>query len=120
MLIASQIAIGCKIIVQFEKDMVSEHAEQFVQARSFLLKCDGIVETKKPRITTYSDAYGGICHLRTMPHGIDFGFLKGAKMRDDMGLLTGNGKAVRVLSLRTFDLPIVEYYLRQAFSLNRA
>ena len=74
--------------------------------------------TKKPRITTYSNAKGGICHLRTMPHGIDFGFLKGAKMNDPDGRLTGNGKAIRVLSLKEFEPETVRHYLEQVISLN--
>jgi len=79
---------------------------------------DGVVETKKPRITTYSNARGGICHLRTMPHGIDFGFLKGAKMTDTYSRLTGNGKAIRVLSLERFEPEVVRHYLEQAISFN--
>ena len=98
--------------------MDSPHQKLFVQARDFLLSVDGIVETKKPRITTYSDSNGGICHLRTMPHGIDFGFLKGAKMEDAHGKLTGNGKAIRVLSLDRFDQNLVSYYLDQAIRIN--
>ncbi len=105
-------------MMQFEIDLASEHREMFQKARSLLLKQDGLIETKKPRITTYSNANGGICHLRTMPHGIDFGFLKGARMRDERGLLTGKGKTLRVLSLQVFDRPIVEYYLEQAIALN--
>ena len=38
-----------------------------------------------------------------MQHGIDFGFLKGARMKDKYGLLTGNGKVMRVLPLKSFD-----------------
>ena len=106
-------------MLQYQNDIVSEHRELFETARVFLLRFEGVVETKKPRITTYSDANGGICHLRTMPHGIDFGFLKGAKMQDDFKLLTGHGKLLRVLSLQTFVEDTVVYYVQQAISLNR-
>lgn len=79
---------------------------------------DGVVETRKPRITTYSNADGGICHIRTTPDGVDFGFLKGARMDDRLGRLSGNGKAIRVLSLREFEPETVGYYLEQAITLN--
>ena len=78
--------------MQYDKDLESEHKELFLEAREFLLSFNGIIETRKERITTYSNEKGGICHMRTMPYGIDFGFLKGAKMEDPFNLLTGNGK----------------------------
>ena len=84
--------------MQYDKDLQSEHKELFLQARAVLLSFDGMVETKKERITTYSHGKGGICHMRTMPYGVDFGFLKGAKMVDEYSVLTGKGKAIRVLS----------------------
>ena len=52
-----------------------------------------------------------------MPHGIDFGFLKGAKMQDDLGKLTGNGKVMRVLPMIEFDKQMADYYLHQAIEL---
>jgi len=66
--------------MQFEKDLKSKFKDIFLQAREILLSYDGIVETKKNRITTYANVKGGICHMRTMPYGVDFGFLKGGKM----------------------------------------
>ena len=104
--------------MQFEKDLQSAHKDLFLQARELLLSYEGIVETKKNRITTYSNSKGGICHMRTMPYGIDFGFLKGAKMEDKLGLLTGKGKAIRVLPQKVLDKKAVEYYLKQAVELN--
>ena len=84
--------------MQFYKDIQSPFKELFFEARALLLSYDGIIETKKERITTYGDNNGGICHMRTMPYGIDFGFLKGAKMEDRYGALTGKGKKLRVLA----------------------
>lgn len=104
--------------MQYNKDLQSEHKELFLEARKFLLSFDGIIETKKERITTYSNEKGGICHMRTMPYGIDFGFLKGAKMEDKFGLLTGKGKAIRVLPLKELDKKVVEYYIEQAIEIN--
>lgn len=105
--------------MQYDKDLQSEHKDLFFQAREFLLSFDGIVETKKERITTYSNDNGGICHMRTMPYGIDFGFLKGARMEDKFGLLTGKGKAIRVLPQKAdLDKKAVEYYVKQAIQIN--
>ena len=104
--------------MQYDIDIKSEHKNLFLKARKYLLSFDGIVETRKERITTYSDQNGGICHMRTMPYGIDIGFLKGAKMDDDLGLLTGKGKLIRVLPQKRFDKDAVGYYLRQAIAIN--
>jgi len=104
--------------MQYDKDLESQHKELFLRAREFLLSFDGIVETKKERITTYSNHKGGICHMRTMPYGIDFGFLKGAKMDDQLGLLTGNGKSIRVLPQKELDKNAVAYYIKQAVEIN--
>lgn len=104
--------------MQYDKDLESEHRELFLEARDFLLSFEGIVETRKDRITTYANAKGGICHMRTMPHGIDFGFLKGAKMEDRLGLLTGKGKAIRVLPQTELNKEAVEYYVEQAITIN--
>ncbi len=54
-----------------------------------------------------------------MPHGIDIGFLKGAKMADELGRLTGTGKAMRVLALSEFEEEVCTYFLDQAVILNR-
>ncbi|MCP4072626.1 MAG: DUF1801 domain-containing protein [Hyphomicrobiales bacterium] len=100
--------------MQFEKDINSPNRELFLRARQHLLSYVGMVEIKKPRITTYSFNNGGICHMRTMPHGIDIGFLKGAKMADDPCKLVGNGKSMRVLPLDKMDNVAIDYYIRQA------
>lgn len=104
--------------MQYDKDVQSDFKELFLQAREFLLSFDGITETKKERITTYSNEKGGICHMRTMPYGIDFGFLKGAKMEDNLGLLTGKGKAIRVLPQKELNRKAVAYYIEQAIKIN--
>jgi len=104
--------------MQYEKDLKSEHKELFLEAREYLLSFDGIIETKKERITTYSNKKGGICHMRTMSYGIDFGFLKGAKMEDKLSLLTGKGKAIRVLPQKELNKNAVEYYINQAIEIN--
>jgi len=105
--------------MQFEKDLSSPHFGLFEQARAVLVDEMKFIETKKPRITTYSDSNGGVCHMRTMQHGIDFGFLKGAKMHDELGMLTGNGKSMRVLPMSQMDQDVLSYYLAQAVELNQ-
>lgn len=104
--------------MQYDKDLKSEHKDLFLEARNFLLSFDGIIETKKERITTYSNEKGGICHMRTMPYGIDLGFLKGAKMEDHLGLLTGKGKAIRVLPQKELNKEAIEYYIKKAIEIN--
>ncbi len=104
--------------MQFEKDLESKYKKLFLEARELLLSYDGIEETKKTRITTYSKKNRGICHMRTMPYGVDFGFLKGAKMEDKHNLLTGSGKAIRVLQQKEYlDTEIIKYYIEQAIEL---
>ncbi len=103
--------------MQFDNDMNSDHRELFISVRKLLLENYAFKETKKDRITTYSDA-SGICHMRTREHGIDIGFLKGARMKDEYGLLTGTGKVMRVLSLNALDVDCVEYYVDQAVKIN--
>lgn len=107
-------------MLQFEKDLASQHRELFEQARNFLVIEHEFMEKRKPRITTYSNAHGGICHMRTMPHGIDFGFLKGSKMNDPEDLLQGSGKLVRVLPLAHFDTQNIRYFINQAVAINAA
>ena len=53
-----------------------------------------------------------------MPYGIDFGFLKGAKMKDDLGLLTGDGKVMRILQQKDLDKKSIKYCLKQAIKIN--
>ncbi len=105
--------------MQFDKDLQSTFKDLFLKAREILLSYEGIIETKKERITTYSNEKGGICHLRTMPYGIDLGFLKGAKMEDQFGVLTGNGKAIRVLPQKAaLEEEVIHYFIKQAIELN--
>lgn len=104
--------------MQFDIDMKSEHKMLFNSARKVLLEDYNLKETKKDRITTYSDDVGGICHMRTMKHGVDIGFLKGACMKDEYGVLTGSGKVMRVLPITELDVPQVQYYVDQAIFIN--
>ncbi len=90
----------------------------FNSVRKILINDYYLKETKKDRITTYLDDLGGICHMRTMKHGIDVGFLKGARMEDQYGLLTGSGKVMRVLPIRELNVTQVRYYIDQAIMIN--
>lgn len=104
--------------MQFDKDINSPNKHLFEQARALLLSYDGVKETKKARITTYSLKDRGVCHMRTTPYGIDFGFLKGSRMENELKLLTGNGKVMRILPVKG---ELVEkearYYIDQAVKL---
>lgn len=100
--------------MQFDKDLKSAYKELFLQARALLLSYEGIIETKKERITTYANSKGGICHMRTMPYGVDFGFLKGAQMEDKYSVLTGKGKLIRVLPQKgKLNEEVIKYFINQ-------
>ncbi len=104
--------------MQFDIDMKSAHKELFMSMRKLLIEDYKLKEIKKDRITTYSDHKSGICHMRTMVHGIDIGFLKGIRLEDKYGLLTGTGKVMRVISMETLDVDCVKYYIDQAININ--
>lgn len=104
--------------MQFDIDLESEYKELFLSARKLLLESYKLEETKKNRITTYSNDKGGVCHMRTMKHGIDIGFLKGVHMEDKYKLLTGTGKVMRVLPMSTLDVDCAKYYIDQAIKIN--
>jgi hypothetical protein len=69
-------------------------------------------------VVAYSYNGAGLCHMRTMPHGVDIGFLKGFKMEDRYGLLHGETKRMRVLSLEALLPEELEYYLKEAIAKN--
>ena len=104
--------------MQYDKDMQSIHKELFVSVRKLLLSIDGVKEEKKEKITTYSYNGSGLCHMRTMPHGIDIGFLKGFQMNDKYGLLQGKTKRMKVLPLERLLLKEVKYYIDEAVDKN--
>jgi len=104
--------------MQFDIDMKSGHRALFSSVRKVFLQNYLLIETKKPRITTYADDKGGICHMRTTKHGVDIGFLKGVHMEDKYGLLAGSGKVMRVLPVSELDIVQVQYYVNQAIAIN--
>ena len=104
--------------MQFEKDMESGFRKLFLSTRQFLLSFEGIEETKKTRITTYSDKNGGLCHMRTTKKGVDIGFLKGARIPDNFGLLTGKTKKMRVYSTTELREDVLGYYVAESLKLN--
>jgi hypothetical protein len=104
--------------MQFDVDAQSVHADLFMTVRQFMLENYDLSEIKKDRITTYSDKNGGICHMRTMKYGVDVGFLKGVRMKDDLAQLSGSGKLMRVLAIKEFDKQKLKYFFDQAIMLN--
>jgi hypothetical protein len=104
--------------MQFEKDIESKHKNLFLSVRTILLSNTGIIETKKDKITTYSYNNSGLCHLRTMPHGIDIGFLKGFLINDPYNLLHGKTKKMRVLSLDSLLENELKHYIAEAINKN--
>lgn len=104
--------------MQFDKDLQSVYKTLFLDIRNLLLSNPNITETKKERITTFCDANGGICHLRTTEKGVDVGFLKGVYLEDKLVLLHGKGKRIRVISLNGYHEVALLYYINQAIMIN--
>lgn len=104
--------------MQYIKDLDSPHKDLFLAVRDKLLAIDGVKETKKEKITTYSYNGSGLCHMRTMPEGIDIGFLKGFSLEDKYNLLHGETKRMRVLSLQKLLPKELQYYLNEAIEKN--
>lgn len=104
--------------MQFDKDVESLNKDLFLSVRDTLLNYEGIDEVKKDKITTYSYGGSALCHLRTMPHGVDIGFLKGAFIDDTIGKLHGKTKRMRVLSLHSHQEQELRFYIDAAVALN--
>lgn len=104
--------------MQYDIDIQSVYKNLFLDIKNLLLSIPNIIETKKEKITTYSDENGGICHLRTTSKGVDIGFLKGVYFEDKLSLLHGKGKLVRVVSLKGYHEIVLLYYIRQAIEIN--
>ncbi len=104
--------------MQYKKDLESPHRDLFLEVRDMLIGTDGVKETKKEKITTYSHNGSGLCHIRTGPFGVDVGFLKGFKMEDKYGLLHGETKRMRVFSLQKSLPKELGYYLNEAIAKN--
>jgi hypothetical protein len=100
--------------MQFDKDMQSPYRTLFMKIREFILNFENIQEIKKQRITTYLCNGSGVCHLRTMPHGVDIGLVKGAFIRDKYGMLYGSSKRIRVLSVTSMLQGELRYYIQEA------
>lgn len=104
--------------MQYDIDIQSVYKNLFLDVRKLLLSNTEITETKKERITTYSNKNSGICHLRTTSKGVDIGFLKGVHLEDKLSLLHGKGKLVRVVSLKGYHEIVLKYYIDQALEIN--
>lgn len=105
--------------MQFDRDLKSPFRELFLAIRDSICRNSGVQELKKEKITTYSYNGSGLCHLRTMPNGVDIGFLKGAFFKDKYKLLSGDTKRMRVLTLDSLKQKELDYYLEQALQNNR-
>ncbi len=104
--------------MQYDKDLKSDHRHLFLKVRELLLEDKGVSEQKKERITTYLFGGSGLCHVRTMPNGVDIGFLKGAQFQDKFGLLQGRGKKMRVFNLKQYNEQKLGYHINQAKQIN--
>jgi len=104
--------------MQYDKDLESPHKDLFLAVRDVLLAITGVEEIRKEKITTYSFNGSSLCHMRTMPHGVDVGFLKGFLLENKYGLLHGEAKRIRILSLEKLRVKELKYYLNEAILKN--
>ena len=105
--------------MRFNRDRQSEHAALFLAIRDVVLSFDGVQEKRKPQLTSYHNAGGGLCYMRAEKLGIRMGFFKGAHMDDIFGLLRGEQKHMRHLFLDSLQEDVLFYYMLQAMEQNK-
>lgn len=102
-----QQSAGQRVILQQLRQLILDAAPQ-------------IEESIKWKIPFYS-CQGLLCYLNPLPGGVALGFCRGALLSNEQGLLSGDGKEVRLLFLPTgSSLPLAEIrqLLQEAILLN--
>lgn len=103
---------------QFEKDLLSNNKDLFLETRELILSYPQMMELQKSIITTFANDNGPICNMRTMNKTLEITFLKGINLKDKHKLLTGSGKEMRSLTIDNLDKEILSYYIQQAIKIN--
>jgi len=104
--------------MQFDKDLNSEHAELFLSVRQLVLDSigDGAFEKESKCIPSYFSRFGGICYIKTEPHGVRIGWFRGIRINDKYKLLSGKGKTLRGHTLGQLgkkEIEAVRYYVSE-------
>ena len=93
-----------------------------------------VLEELRPRHENIYDAYSavaigygptdrlqdGICHIAVYSRHVNLGFNHGATLADPLGILKGNGKWIRHITIKTqadLERPEIRSYLRRARKL---
>ncbi|EMR03427.1 DUF1801 domain-containing protein [Cesiribacter andamanensis] len=108
-------------IAHFIERHTAEQRRLMLQLRELILQAaPAIEESLKWKIPFYAHQ-GLLCYLNPTPGGICLGFCRGALLSNAGGLLTGEGKEVRLLHL-TSDTPLpldaIRQLLQEALLLN--
>ena len=83
--------------MQYDLDIKTKHADQFMAIRKLLLSYPEIKELKNEKQTSYSDKHGVIIMMRTKGDQLVVAFGKGYKLQKKYPQLQGDGKIVRHL-----------------------
>ena len=80
----------------------------------------GMISELKWGMPCYSKA-GMVCFIMVAREHVTFGFYQGAKLKDPKGLLSGSGKGIRSLKLRSLnEIPAADLkgFVKAAAALN--
>jgi hypothetical protein len=108
-------------VLHFLERQSAEQRAILQQLRQLILEAAPQVEEAiKWKIPFYC-CQGLLCYLNPQPEGVVLGFCRGAQLSNDQGLLTGEGKEVRLLFLPSgspLPLPEIRQLLQEAILLN--
>ena len=107
--------------MQFDKDMDGNYSDLFLYVRELLLSYEEMSEVKKANITSYFCEGSGICYLRTNEIGLTIALFKGVGLNDKYNLLTGEGKTIRHMYMKTkqdIKKTILKEYFQDAIVYN--
>jgi len=104
--------------MQFDKDLISIHAELFLEIRDLLKDCIGedVKEKYSENITSLHSKEGGFCYLRTYDTYVHIGWFRGSHIEDTHGFLFGNGKTIRGQKIQKLDEKTkesIKYYVQE-------
>ena len=98
--------------MQFDKDINSKFAKNFLKIRDILLGYKEIREQKNAKQTSYYSTYSSICFMRANKQRLTIAFAQGYKLQEKYPFLQGDGKIVRHLYFAE-DSVVDEILLRE-------
>lgn len=106
--------------MQYEKDIRSRFAINFLKIRDIILGFDDIREQKNAKQTAYYSPYSSICFLRANEKRLTMAFAQGYKLQEKYPFLQGDGKIVRHLYFDTdsvIDEVLISEMIEESFIL---